>query len=140
MARSALFAALVMWVLPTGGAPSLLGEWRGTSTCTNLELVPGCHDEVIRYRFEAPTPGAKLVHLKADKLVNGSFELMYELDLAASEPPGAWTAALTAPRMNGKWSYRIDNGALVGSLTLAPSNAEVRKVAATRPGVDAGAR
>ena len=57
-------------------AVALTGEWHGTSLCTNLRALPGCHDEVVIYHF---TPkGAKVVHLAADKIVAGKPESMGE--------------------------------------------------------------
>ena len=55
------------------------GDWTGTSLCTNLDLLPGCHDETVLYHF---TPrGENKVHLVADKIVDGKPESMGEFDM-----------------------------------------------------------
>jgi hypothetical protein len=35
----------------------ILGDWRGTSVCTNLALAAACKDETTRYVFTGPTGG-----------------------------------------------------------------------------------
>ena len=47
----------------------IVGEWRGTSLCTNRELAPACKDETVRYVFTGPIGGTNTYHLVADKLV-----------------------------------------------------------------------
>jgi hypothetical protein len=57
--------------LPSAG-DQILGEWRGTSRCTNLTLLPACKDEDVRYTFTR-NAGTNSYHQVADKLVAGSY-------------------------------------------------------------------
>ena len=60
-------------------AVAVSGDWTGTSTCTDLKVLPGCHDEVALYHF---TPkGQNTVHLVADKVIDGKPEFMGEFDM-----------------------------------------------------------
>ena len=54
--------------LPLGGAGSVLGTWKGESSCTGNR--PACKNEVAVYRFEA-VPGKSDVVLQfADKIID----------------------------------------------------------------------
>src|SRR5262245_40743389 len=81
-------ALLVAAPLARGGqAPSdhraideIVGTWRGSSICVDRQAAPACTDETVVYDITA-TPGkADTVTVKADKIVNGTRELMASLD------------------------------------------------------------
>jgi GNAT superfamily N-acetyltransferase len=135
LALSVLFALAA--ALPARAADAagdrILGEWRGTSTCTNRELAPACKDETVRYVFTRREGTANGYHQVAEKLVSGSFEVMGEMDFDYSEADGTWSHtfdARTCPRCT--WWYRLDGGKLVGGLASA-SGETLRKAEAERP-------
>ena len=69
MISSLLFAAAI----------AVAGDWTGTSLCTNLKVLPACHDEVVLYHVTAK--GEKVFHVAADKKVAGKWEYMGEWDM-----------------------------------------------------------
>ncbi|MFA6958132.1 MAG: hypothetical protein WC538_19870 [Thermoanaerobaculia bacterium] len=114
-------------------ADSILGEWRGTSICTNRELAPACKDESIVYLFTPlPSDGAPKVHLDASKIVDGKAAPMGEFDLTWDAGDASWSAEIRTPRVHALWSYTIDGDHLTGTLAELPSKAQLRKVDATR--------
>ena len=60
-------------------AAMVSGDWTGTSTCTDLKVLPGCHNEVVVYHF-TPKSG-NTVHASADKIVDGKPQNMGEFDM-----------------------------------------------------------
>jgi GNAT superfamily N-acetyltransferase len=139
MVRLALALALALSAAGAARAdPSagdrILGEWRGTSVCTNLELAPACKDETVRYVFTRKAGSVDLYHVVADKLVAGAFETMGEFDLEYSDADGTWFHELDAPRCpKCRWWFRIEPDELVGGAATASGQA-IRKVVARRPG------
>jgi hypothetical protein len=117
--------------LAASAGDQVLGEWRGTSLCTNLKLAPACKDETVRYVFTR-NEGATTYHLVADKLVSGTFETMGEMDFVYSASDATWSSELNAPRCaRCKWWFRLNPQALVGGLT-DQSGEPLRKVLARR--------
>src|SRR5262245_28976797 len=100
---------------PEDHKPSgLTGIWRGASTCVDLVAAPACRDEVVVYDF---TMGAKpgSVHWKADKVVNGQRELMYEIDLVYDAANACWAAEFGSPRGRGVWCLVAEGAHLTGT-------------------------
>jgi hypothetical protein len=115
---------------PAGGR--IVGEWRGTSICTNHELAPACKDEIIRYVFTGPAKAKKSYHLVADKLVSGKYETMGEMDFEYSGADSTWSCGFSSPRCpKCTWWYRIEKSGLVGGITSGSGDA-LRKVSAKR--------
>jgi hypothetical protein len=115
---------------PAGGR--IVGEWRGSSICTNRKILPACKDESIRYVFTGPAEGTNTYHLIADKLVSGSYQTMGEMDLVYSAVENTWTNDANAPACkNCQWWYRIEKSGLVGGLKSGTGE-PLRKVAAKR--------
>ena len=115
---------------PAGGR--IVGEWRGTSICTNRKLLPACKDEIVRYVFTGPAKDTNMYHLVADKLVSGSYEAMHEMDFEYAGAESTWTHDVGAPTCpKCMWWYRIDTSGLVGGVTSGSGDA-LRKVLAKR--------
>jgi hypothetical protein len=131
-----VFAALGLTLLAAGAAPAsprdlILGEWRGTSTCTDRKIAPACKDEVVVYRF---TPaGGDSAHQAAYKIVAGEEQLMGEMDFVRNAKTGEWTSDFRTPRVHGVWSFRIADTLMTGTLVDVPTGAVVRRVRVTRP-------
>ncbi|MES1197057.1 MAG: hypothetical protein ABUL55_00385, partial [Pseudomonadota bacterium] len=97
--------------------------------CTDRVHAPNCHDEITRYVF---TPARGGYHVVADKMANGAFELMGEMDFVYAPQDARWTYPLNSPGCpHCTWWFRIDDGALVGGLT-SQNGQELRRVSATR--------
>ena len=108
----------------------VLGEWRGTSLCTNLKLAPACKDEQVRYTFTRNADDT--YHLVGDKLVSGSYETMGEMDLVYSEADATWSSELNAPKCaKCRWWFRLQSSDLIGGLTDSSGEA-LRKVLVRR--------
>src|SRR5262245_30931369 len=108
--RSVLVLLLVSALPQTKGtsssAPDVIGTWRGTSTCTDRVVVPGCTDETAAYDF---TPGSKpgTVHWIADKVVNGQRVNMGESDLTYDTAEACWKAEVKGPRQTSVWCLTV---------------------------------
>ena len=115
-------------------AKALLGVWRGTSTCVNVEAAPGCKNEEVIYEFRETTPPvARKLNLKADKIVDGKVVPMGEFDLVWIPAEGAWSYEIQTPRVHALWSFKQPGGdELAGTLVLLPDRTLVRKAAARR--------
>jgi hypothetical protein len=112
---------------------AIVGEWRGTSLCTNREVAPACKDERVVYTFSpSRTAPADAVHLKADTLVNGAVVPMYELDLTFEPVSGTWRSEVRSEGFSGLWSYTVEGSRLSGTLVELPSNALLRRVEAAK--------
>jgi len=109
------------------------GEWRGTSLCTDLERAPACHDEQVRYVFRSVGATPDSTHVVAEKLVNGAYESMGELDLARDRATGAWAAEFRSQRGDlARWTFAVRGDSLAGSLVSLPDGARIRVVSARR--------
>jgi hypothetical protein len=110
----------------------ILGDWRGTSKCVNLEAAPACKDEIVLYHF-LPIDGASdKVLLKADKQVNGAWELMGELELHFRAADGSWEGEFSNPRVHILWNYTIKGRQMTGTLISLPDRTLLRKAAVTK--------
>ena len=110
----------------------IVGEWRGTSICTNHQLAPACKDESVRYIFSASPQDTNTFHLLAERLESDAYQVMYEIDLRYSEADGTWTYQFdsrTCPQC--LWWYRMESSSLVGGITSKAGEA-LRKVVARR--------
>ncbi len=110
----------------------LLGDWRGTSKCVNLQAAPACQDETVLYHFLPVAGATDKVWLKADKLVNGVFELMGEFECHFNSAAGTWDSEIRTPRVHILWSYTVKDRQLSGTLVALPDRTLLRKVATTK--------
>jgi hypothetical protein len=103
-----------------GASPGdrLLGEWRGTSICTDRANAPACKDETTRYVVTAKEGAKDTYQMVADKLIDGSWEFMGEFDLAYSASDATWTYDFkTRAGQPLRWWFRIVEGDLDGGIT-----------------------
>jgi hypothetical protein len=124
-------AMVALAAAPDGDA--VLGVWHGTSLCTDREVAPACKDEQVRYTFtrlEGPAPGR--YHLAADKLVNGEYARMGDLDFAFDPAQATWTSEFQNARFHGVWSLRLGSDGLEGTLVDVPTGKVVRRIAVRR--------
>lgn len=130
-----LLAALCATTAPAAPAahqPSeILGTWRGTSTCADRVLAPACHDEVVVYEFTIVAK-TDTVHWKADKIVEGRRELMYEIDLSYDPDDACWAAEFSSPRARGRWCLSVAGAHLTGTGRLLPGKELVRRIDALK--------
>ena len=101
---------------PAGDPATVIGMWRGTSTCTDRVAVPGCNDETASYEF---TPGSKAgsVHWDAGKIVNGQRQSMGDVDAAFDRSDGCWKARVASPRnpdLASEWRLCVDGAHMTG--------------------------
>lgn len=115
---------------PPSPGDRIVGEWRGTSTCTDRTAAPACQDEAVRYFISAQSGR---YHLDAHRLNNGVFARMYEADLTYSNADNRWTYAFDSPACpHCVWWYRIAaDGSLTGGIT-SQAGMELRRVSALK--------
>jgi hypothetical protein len=130
----ALLALIVSIGAAAGQDPAaIIGEWHGTSLCTDRVAAPGCNDEVVIYTFtrSADAPGSK-VSLSADKVVNGQRITMGESDLSYDEKEQAWTFEFKNARNHILWAYAVQGDMLTGTLYNIADRKVLRRATATR--------
>src|SRR6185295_7991392 len=91
-----------------------------------------CHDEVVQYRFEPVPAIPDSVHLVAEKLVNGRFEVMGELNLGYEPGSRSWLGEYRNSRVDILWRYRIRGKELIGTLVNLPDSTRLRDARLTR--------
>jgi hypothetical protein len=111
-------------------ADAILGQWQGTSLCTNREVAPACRDEKTRYTFTRVEGSEGKIHCAADKLVGGEFASMGELDFDYVAAERRWKSELKSA--HAVWSFAVDGDRLSGTLVDVPTGAQTRKVSAAR--------
>ena len=110
----------------------IVGEWRGTSLCSNRELAPACKDETVRYTFSGPIGTTNTYHLLAEKLVGSDYQSMGEMDLTYTSADSTWKNVFDARKCKQcAWWFRMRASGLVGALTTAEGDT-LRRVAAAR--------
>jgi hypothetical protein len=112
-------------------APSLVGTWRGTSTCVDKKNHPACNDEQIIYDAVAHPGFRDSVTLKADKIVNGQRESMGEMEFA-KQKDGTWRADIQAPRYHLRVDFHVDGTHLTGEMIDLATNQRARVMKAER--------
>lgn len=96
-------------------AVAVAGDWTGTSTCTNLNALPACHDEVVLYHF---TPkGENVFHVAADKQVDGKWELMGEFDMTL-EGSHLINEMVDRQGRRATWDFELKGDRIDGRLTM----------------------
>ena len=124
-----LLLSLLLATPPRDRADAIIGRWRGQSTCVKIESNRYCHDEEVQYTV---TRSGKAFHLYAEKMVDGRYEWMGDLDFAYDAAKDNWSADFKGPRAHGVWSYTIDGDTMTGTCVLLPSRTVVRHVKASR--------
>lgn len=106
----------------------IVGTWRGSSACVDRQAAPACTDEQVVYDIAA-TPGKPdTITVKADKIVDGKRVPMGVLDFSHDAKSGSWTTEIETPRVHALWRLQASGTTLVGSMTLLPSKAVVRRI------------
>ena len=106
-------------------AVAVAGDWTGTSLCTNLKLLPACHDEVVIYHFTKLAENK--LHVAADKIVDGKPENMGEWDMDVDG--NRLTHEMTNRRgERALWDFTVDGDHIAGTLKLLPGGVVVRKI------------
>jgi hypothetical protein len=116
-------------IAPLLFAIAVAGDWAGTSICTDRKALPGCHDETVVYHLTEPR--ANVVHIAADKIVDGKPEYMGEFDMTRQ---GSRLTHEMTDRRGGKslWDFRVKGDRIDGTLTLLPGGEVVRKIAVVK--------
>lgn len=96
-------------------AADIVGTWRGTSVCVDKKNHPACNDEQAFYEIRAVRSSRDTVIVKAQKMVNGTAELVSE-DKFARHADGSWQADVPAPRYRIHITLRVAGDSLTGIL------------------------
>jgi hypothetical protein len=114
----------------------ILGIWKGTSTCTKVEINEFCHDETVVYNFVDVPEQPGTVELKAARIVDNSVKPVYWLYVSYRPEEGRWTSEFERPQVRGIWSYVVHGDDLKGTATVLPTLTVVRNVEAKRVSKD----
>jgi len=112
--------------------PSILGLWKGTSTCAKVEGNEFCHDERIVYNFVDVPDEPATVALKAARIVDGTVQRAFDLHFNYRPATGDWTCEFDRDTSRGAWTYVVAGDGLTGTATLLPDGKIVRNVTAKR--------
>ena len=106
----------------------VLGDWTGESKCENNDGF--CHDEVVLYHFTRVGTETKKVHLVAEKLISGKWDVMYEHDIAFDGPKGTLSDEFPIPRTGGHGvvTYTIASDKMDGVMMIYPENKVGRRM------------
>jgi hypothetical protein len=135
--RSAIAAGLVSLLLTVGPGPAaaqiatIVGTWRGTSTCVDKEHFPACQNEQVVYEGRLTHDSPDTVTIRADKILNGAREFMGEL-LFAPQADSSWTAEVQTPRAHFLVRLRRVGDGLTGVMTDLPSGRRIREIVLER--------
>ena len=104
------------------------GDWTGESKCQGSNRF--CHDEVVLYHFTPIKGDDKKIHLAADKLVGGKWELMGEMDFAIDAAASTLTTEFPIPRTGGKGvlTFKVRGHKMDGVMMIYPENEVGRKI------------
>jgi hypothetical protein len=114
--------------------PSVIGSWRGDSTCVGDH--PACKNEDVVYRFEAVAAEPGSVMLFADKIIAGKREAMGMLKFQFDEAKGTLSGEFTRRQTHGLWEFKIDGDVIEGTLVLLPDKTVARRVKVRRVSED----
>jgi len=130
-ASATLPLLLILRQTPQAPAASILGTWRGTSTCADKAHDTACHDEVVIYEFDSSASARGPVRWVADKVVNGTRENMGALRLQFDTMTHAWSIDFNT-RIAVRWSLEPRGDHMVGTLVERPSGRIIRRVSVRR--------
>lgn len=138
--RTALIAVIVGFgspyllcqpVAPQPGAASVLGTWKGDSTCVGSNR-PACKNEVVVYRFEAVAGKSDAVLLLADKIIEDKRVPMGKLECRSDDATAKLSCDFTIRQTHGLWQYTASGETMEGTLVLLPDRELVRRVKVKR--------
>ncbi|MBI3714462.1 MAG: hypothetical protein HY255_00520 [Betaproteobacteria bacterium] len=129
-----LIAGFAMPAIATISVPIefILGRWQGTSICTKVAGNESCHDETVRYEFARSAQSTTALTVNAEKLVNGQWVSMGELEFHYSAVASRWECEFQG-RVRALWTFAAKGDDLTGTLYILPErwvarNAKARKV------------
>ena len=112
----------------TNEASKIYGTWTGESICANKKKFPACKDEQVVYHFSKSTADAAKIHLAAEKIVNGTNELMYEQEFTFDAAQNTLTGEFTVNRFHGVWEYKVAGDTMEGTLKILPEKTLARQI------------
>jgi len=133
---AALFAAgVAMPAIATVSVPTefILGRWQGTSICTKVPGNESCHDETVRYAFARSVQSVNALTVNAERLVNGQWVSMGELEFHYSAAANRWECEFQG-RVRALWTFAAKGDDLTGTLFILPDRWVARNVKAKRAG------
>src|ERR1043166_1631348 len=110
--------------------PSVVGSWRGDSTCVGNR--PACRNEDVVYRIEAIAGEPDAVLWFADKIIDGKREATCMLKFKYDEARGTLSGEFTRGQTHGLWEFKIDGDTMEGTLVLLPDKMLGRRVKVKR--------
>ena len=117
-----------------GAAEVITGTWHGRSHCEDLEVAPACEEGEIDLVFRlVPGPEGEIVRLAAAKRVGDERVPMDEMDFVYDPATWSWISEVRTEEFHGRWTYRIFEFILHGTLVVLPSHTVVQRVSAERP-------
>jgi len=132
--RPLLYVAFLLLALPrtvAAQANSIVGHWRGSSTCVDKEHYPTCRDEVVDYDVTATAGTSDTVQVKASRVLGEVMMRMGELPFVRGDS-GTWVAEFKSTRYNARWVVTTDGTTLTGRLEDAANGAVVRRISLKR--------
>ena len=111
-------------------AASILGTWKGTSTCVGNR--PACKNEVVVYRLLPIEGHPQQVRWLADKIIDGKREAMGALVFDIDERAGTLRGEFQRNTTHGVWTFEVADGVMKGKLTLLPGGEVGRDVSVRR--------
>ena len=125
----------VLAELPLSRTPTaprgIVGSWRGTSLCVDKQNFPACNDEDALYDIRGVGRSSDSVVVKAQKMINGTVELVSE-DTFIHQADGSWRTDIVAPRGRIRITLRLNGDSLTGALVDADSSRKAREIALKR--------
>ena len=95
------------------------------------EHYPACKDEQVIFEVSQRDNAPDTVTIRADKLVNGTRELMSEDDFIR-QADDSWTVEIRTRRFHGRLMLRIAGNRMTGTLTDLDSDRRVRDIVLER--------
>lgn len=129
---NALLAGILLLATASAPGDAILGTWRGTSTCVDLERAPACKDEVVVYDIR---PGEKpgTFALDAKKVVDGQPVPMGVIEGFVRDPKtGRYAGEFRNSRVHILWSYEVKGTEMTGTCEEFDSKAVLRRVVARK--------
>lgn len=104
----------------------LVGVWEGESVCVNHKVAPNCHDEHVQYVVTKSKSGD--AHFVANKLVDGKWEWMGDLEFRYDRDRHQWRADYKNSRVTVRWEFEAEKDRIKGVLRQFPEDAIVRRI------------
>lgn len=93
----------------------LTGDWKGESICIDKVKYPACKDEKVVYHITA-TDKPDVVHISADKIVNGELENMGEFDFKCDAEKHTLYAEFSNGRVHISMEFTVTGDVISGHM------------------------